>query len=84
MRLTVSKIPLPQLLIADRRSFLMSLTAQHKGEIIAKFRRAAGDTHHRALRALANRLVGVLHGCLRHVVPYDEDTAWAHRAEEAA
>ena len=47
-------------------------------------RRAAGDTHHRALRALANRLVGILHGCLRHGALYDEDTAWAHRMEEAA
>ena len=47
-------------------------------------RRAAGDTHHRALRALANRLVGILHGCLRHRALYDEDTAWAHRLEIAA
>jgi hypothetical protein len=47
-------------------------------------RRAAGDTHHRALRALANRLVGILHGCLRHHTPYDEHLAWGHRATEAA
>ena len=47
-------------------------------------RRAAGDTHHRALRALGNRLVGILHGCLRHHTLYDEHTAWAHRLELAA
>jgi hypothetical protein len=47
-------------------------------------RRTAGDTHHRALRALANRLVGILHGCLRHHSPYDETTAWAHRHDLAA
>ena len=41
--------------------------------------RAAGDTHHQALRALGSRLVGILHGCLRHHTPYDEHTAWAHR-----
>jgi len=41
--------------------------------------RAAGDHHHQALRALGNRLVGILHGCLRHHTPYNEDTAWAHR-----
>ena len=41
--------------------------------------RAAGDTHHQALRALGNRLVGILHGCLRHHAPYNEHTAWAHR-----
>ncbi len=42
-------------------------------------RRAAGDLHHQALRALGNRLVGILHGCLRHHTKYDEHTAWAHR-----
>ena len=41
--------------------------------------RAAGDTHHQALRALGNRLVGILHGCLRHRTAYSEHTAWAHR-----
>jgi hypothetical protein len=61
-----------------------SLTASPGARAFYDQRRAAGDTHHRALRALANRLVGVLHGCLRHGVIYDEDTAWAHRMEEAA
>lgn len=42
-------------------------------------RRAAGDTHHQALRAVGNRLVGILHGCLRHRTRYDEHKAWAHR-----
>jgi hypothetical protein len=46
--------------------------------------RAAGDTHHQALRALANRLVGIVHGCLRHHTPYNEDTAWAHRTPAPA
>ena len=44
--------------------------------------RAAGDLHHQALRALANRLVGILHGCLRHHTLYNEDTAWAHRTTQ--
>ena len=38
-------------------------------------RRAAGDLHHQALRALGNRLVGYLHGCLRTCSHYDEATA---------
>ncbi len=38
--------------------------------------RARGATHHQALRALANRLVGILHGCLRHHTDYNEATAW--------
>jgi transposase len=42
-------------------------------------RRRAGDLHHQALRALGNRLVGYLHGCLRSRQPYNEHTAWAHR-----
>ena len=46
--------------------------------------RAAGDTHHQALRALGNRLVGILHGCLRHHTVYDEHTAWGHRTRAAA
>ncbi len=46
--------------------------------------RAAGATHHKALRALANRLVGILHGCLRHATLYDEHTAWGHRIAVAA
>ena len=47
-------------------------------------RRAAKDTHHQALRALGNRLVGLLHGCLRHATPYNEHTAWGHRYQEEA
>ena len=47
-------------------------------------RRASGDTHNRALRALANRLVGILHGCLHHQTLYDEHTAWGHRLNIAA
>jgi hypothetical protein len=46
--------------------------------------RAAGDTHHQALRALGNRLVGILHGCLRHRTHYDEYKAWTHRQAAAA
>jgi hypothetical protein len=61
-----------------------SLTASPGARAFYDQRRAAGDTHHRALRALANRLVGVLHGCLHHGTLYDEDTAWAHRIQRAA
>jgi len=47
-------------------------------------RRTAGDLHHQALRAVANRLVGILHGCLTHRALYDEHTAWAHRLPNTA
>lgn len=41
--------------------------------------RGRGIGHHAALRQLANRLVGILHGCLKTGTIYDEDTAWQHR-----
>ncbi len=47
-------------------------------------RGASGKTHHQALRALANRLVGVLHGCLQHRQPYREDVAWPTGLEAVA
>ena len=61
-----------------------AITASPGARAFYDERRAAGDTHNRALRALANRLVGILHGCLRHGTTYDEHTAWAHRAQLAA
>jgi hypothetical protein len=41
--------------------------------------RARGIQHNDALRRLANRLVGILHGCLKTRTLYDEATAWSHR-----
>ncbi|MDQ3276006.1 MAG: IS110 family transposase, partial [Actinomycetota bacterium] len=61
-----------------------TLTASPGARAFYDARRAAGDTHHRALRALGNRLVGLLHGCLRHQTLYDEHIAWAHRHQQAA
>jgi hypothetical protein len=46
--------------------------------------RARGNTHHQALRTLANRLVGILHGCLRHHTPYNETLAWPAHANPTA
>ncbi len=61
-----------------------ALTASPGARALYDQRRAAGDTHYRALRALANRLVGILHGCLRHATPYNEHIAWGHRIAAAA
>jgi transposase len=38
--------------------------------------RARGSGHNPALRQLANRLTGILHGCLKTRTLYDEATAW--------
>jgi transposase len=46
--------------------------------------RARGVSHNAALRQLANRLVGILHGCLKTGTRYDETTAWSHHLNEAA
>jgi transposase len=40
--------------------------------------RARGAGHNPALRQLANRLVGIQHGCLKTRTHYDEATAWSH------
>lgn len=45
--------------------------------------RGRGTSHHGALRQVANRLVGILHGCLKTGTLYDEATAWSHRAVPA-
>jgi transposase len=46
--------------------------------------RARKIGHHAALRQLANRLVGILHGCLKTRTNYDETTAWQHQIVSAA
>ena len=56
-----------------------SITRSPGARVFYDQHRANGDGHHQALRALGNRLVGILHGCLRHHTPYNEHTAWAHR-----
>ena len=46
--------------------------------------RASGTEHNAALRKVANRLVGILHGCLKTRTLYDEATAWSHRENKLA
>lgn len=46
--------------------------------------RTRGADHNPALRQLANRLVGILHGCLKTRTLYDETTAWPHHTEKLA
>ncbi|MCY0924456.1 IS110 family transposase [Streptomyces sp. H27-G5] len=42
--------------------------------------RARDAGYNPALRQLGNRLVGILHGCLKTRTLYDEGTAWSHHA----
>lgn len=69
---------------ALRQQAFTALTGSPGARAYYDQRRAAGDHHDKALRALANRLVGILHGCLTHGTPYNEQTAWAHRHTAAA
>ena len=61
-----------------------ALTASRGARGYYDRQRARGATHHQALRALANRLVAILHGCLRHHTTYHEDTAWPSEHRLAA
>ena len=45
--------------------------------------RGRGANYNTALRQLATRLVGILHGCLKTGTTYDETTAWSHHLSEA-
>jgi transposase len=46
--------------------------------------RARGAEYNTALRQLANRLVGILHGCLKTGTTYNEATAWSHHVVSLA
>jgi transposase len=46
--------------------------------------RARGAGHNAALRQLANRLVGILHGCLKTRTRYHQATAWSHHSQTLA
>jgi transposase len=46
--------------------------------------RSRGIGHQAALRQLSNRLVGILHGCLKTGTVYNEHTAWSHHSQTAA
>jgi transposase IS116/IS110/IS902 family protein len=53
-----------------------SLTASPGARRYYDVLRARGHSHRRALRSLANRWVGILHGCLSHRAQYSERVAW--------
>jgi transposase len=61
-----------------------ALTCSPGARALYDRQRQRGATHHQALRTLANRLVGILHGCLRHHATYDESIAWEHTQSAAA
>ena len=58
---------------------LSALGASPGARALYDAERARGTEHNAALRKLASRLVGILHGCLKTRTLYDEATAWPHR-----
>ena len=56
-----------------------ALTASLGARAYYDQQRAAGRNHHDALRRLANRLVGILHGCLKTRTRYNENTTGSNR-----
>src|ERR1019366_8011146 len=58
-----------------------ALTASPGARALYDAERASGTEHNPALRKLANRLVGILHGCLKTRTLYDEATAWPHEGK---
>jgi len=60
-----------------------ALTASPGASAYYDQQRTTGHGHNDALRLLANRLVDILHGCLKTRTCYDEDTVWGHRQHQA-
>ena len=60
---------------------ISALTASPGARALYDAERARGAEHNPALRKLANRLVGILHGCLKTRTAYDEAAAWPQREE---
>lgn len=61
-----------------------TLTASPGARRYYDLQRDRGKTHNQALRALGNRLVGILHGCLTHGKLYRADVAWPISEAKAA
>ena len=61
-----------------------ALTASPGARALYDAERARGTEHNPALRKLANRLVGILHGCLKTRTLYNEATAWSHHENSMA
>ncbi len=68
-----------RLIDALRAQPFAALTASPGARAFYDELRDRGISHNDALRRLANRLVGILHGCLETGTRYDEETAWSNR-----
>lgn len=67
-----------RLLDALTAQAFIALKASPRARAYYDLQRARGAEHNAALRQLANRLVGIPHGCLRTCTRYDESIACRH------
>jgi hypothetical protein len=63
---------------------LSAISASPGARALYDAERDRGMDHNPALRKLASRLVGILHGCLKTRTLYDEATAWPHHENKLA
>nr|WP_285705326.1 transposase [Microtetraspora sp. NBRC 16547] len=68
--------------LVDALHLQASCATLHDREVRAYYDelRARDVGHNAALRQVGNRLVGILHGCLKTRTHYDQATAWSHRS----
>ena len=72
--------------LLDALHMQASCAILHDSEVRAYYDQLRGRDvgHNAALRQVGNRLVGILHGCLKTRTTYDQATAWSHRHDQAA
>lgn len=72
--------------LVDALHLQASCAVLHDPEVRAYYDqlRARDVGHNAALRQVGNRLVGILHGCLKTRTHYDRTTAWSHRSQDLA
>jgi transposase len=72
--------------LVDALHLQASCALLHDPEVRAYYDqlRARDVSHNAALRQVGNRLVGILHGCLKTHTLYDRATAWSHRNHDLA
>jgi transposase len=84
LRVTIRQARNDRLADAYYQAAFASLTKSPEANAYYRRLRAAGKSHSHALRALANKLAGVLDGCLRRGQKFSAAVAWPSQMEQAA
>jgi transposase len=84
LRVAIRQARNDRLADAYYQAAFVCLTRSVEGNAYYRRLRASGKSHSHALRALANKLAGVLDGCLRRRQIYSAAVAWPSQIEEAA